>query len=86
MTKPQGVADVLDETIKALAHLDLNRLEYLERQIDCMERANLTLDEIQKNCILAKQRVLEAVLHHSALNLNALHRLYGRDTRDPWPH
>jgi hypothetical protein len=80
----QALGDVLDETIQALAVLDLERLQILEEKITGLAESKFIADESGINAVLAKKRVLELVLHDSASNLNALSRLYGRNTRDPW--
>ena len=86
MAIDQAIADVLDETIKALSLLDLNRLEALEKRIAGLARFRLVADEARVHSIQAKKYALERVLHNSASNLNALNRLYRRDARDPWEH
>ncbi len=86
MTTGQAVADVLEETIKALGSLDLESLQVQEEQIAILAQSNLIADEVSMTSVLAKKRVLELVLRSSASNLNALNRLYGRNTRDPWEH
>jgi hypothetical protein len=84
MTTGQAVEDVLDETLKGLASLNLESLQAQEKQVAVLAQSNVILDELSRASILMKKRVLELVLHKSALNLNALNRLYGRDTRDTW--
>lgn len=86
MTTGQAVEDVLDETLKALASLDLESLQAQEAQVAVLAQSDLILDGLSRASVLMKKRVLELVLHKSASNLNALNRLYGRDTRDSWGH
>jgi len=86
MAIDQAIADVLDETIKALGLLDLNRLETLERRIAGLAGSRLVADQSGMISIRAKRDVLEAVMRNSVANLNALNRLYGRDKRDRWEH
>ncbi len=86
MAIDQAVADILDETITALSLLDLNCLEALEKRIAGLAGSKLVADQAGMDSIRARRDVLEGVLHHSASNLNALNRLYGRDTRDQWEH
>jgi hypothetical protein len=80
----QAVADVLDETIKALALMDLERLQVLEEQAAALAESKLIGDEAGISAVLAKKRVLELVLDDSASNLNALNRLLERNMRGPW--
>lgn len=84
MTTCEVVADVLDETIKALISLDLESLQLQGKRILILAQSNLIDDEAGMASVLQKKRVLELVLHGSASNLNALNRLYRRNTRDPW--
>jgi hypothetical protein len=86
MAIAQVVADVLDETIHALAILDLDTLQAMEERMMTLAQSALDVDEAGLGSILAKKRVLEAVLYQSESNLNALRRLYGRNTRDQWEH
>jgi hypothetical protein len=86
MTTSKAVTDVLDETIRALAVLDLERIRILEERIEFLAQSGLVSNEVGLSAILAKKRVLELVLQSSASNLNTLNRLHGRDTRDRWAH
>lgn len=86
MAIDQTVADILDETVTALSLLDLNCLEALEKRIAGLAGSKLVVDQAGMDSIRARRDVLEGVLHHSTSNLNALNRLYGRDTRDQWEH
>jgi hypothetical protein len=84
MAIEQALCDALDETIHALAILDLDTLQVIERRLTMLAQSRLVTDWIDIDSILAKKRVLEMVLYHSESNLNALRRLYGRNTRDLW--
>ncbi len=86
MTDFQAVADILDETVEALAVLDSDSLRTLEERAATLAQSSLIFNEAGLSSILAKRRVLELVLGDSASNLNALNRLYGRNTRVPWEH
>jgi hypothetical protein len=86
MAIDQAVAEVLDETIEALSLLDLSRLETLETRIAGLAGSRLVADQSGMDSIRARRDALEGVLHNSASNLNALNRLYGRETRDQWEH
>lgn len=80
----QALCNALDETVHALSILDLDTLEAIEQRMALLTHIRFPPDKDSVNAILAKKRVLEMVLHHSELNLNALCRLYGRNTRDLW--
>jgi hypothetical protein len=84
MAIARAVMDALDETIHALAILDLDTLQSVEERMMVLAQSRLVVDEHSLGSILAKKRVLELVLGQSELNLNALHRLYGRNMRDLW--
>ena len=86
MTINRALADALDETIRALAILDLDTLKAVERRMTVLAQSRLIADEVSIGSIRVKKRVLEQVLNHSESNLNALRRLYGRNTRDLWEH
>jgi len=84
MATSQAVADVLNETIRMLAVLNLKELHILEDRASVLSESSLVGDDAGMTMILAKMRVLEQLLQGSASNLNAINRLYGRDTRDTW--
>jgi hypothetical protein len=87
MATGQALADALDETIHALAILDLDTLQAIEQRMTVLAQSVSFEDKIGTDFFLligAKKRVLELVLYHSESNLNALRRLYGRNTRDLW--
>lgn len=86
MAIEKALADALDETIRALALLDLDTLKAMEERMKVLAESPLVADEVGIGFILAKKRVLELVLHHSESNLKVLRRLYGRNTRDLWQH
>lgn len=86
MATCRAVADALDETIRALAVLDLDTLQTMEERMMTLAQSTLVEDEVGIGSILAKKRVLELVLYQSESNLNALRRLYGRNMRDLWEH
>ena len=86
MTTGQAVADVLDETIHALAILDLDALAAIEEKMMTLAQSRLIADEAAMSLILAKARVLEQFLNRSESNLDALQRLHRRNMRDLWEH
>jgi hypothetical protein len=86
MTISQAVGDALDETIHALARLDLDALTAIEERMMVLAQSRLIADGAVMGSILAKKRVLEQVLNHSESNLDALQRLYRRNMRDLWEH
>lgn len=84
MAIEQALCNALDETVNALAILDLDTLQAIERRMMTLAQSQLVSDGLDIDSILARKRVLELVLYHSESNLNALRRLYGRNTRDLW--
>ncbi|NYF89766.1 hypothetical protein HDF08_001833 [Edaphobacter lichenicola] len=86
MTIDQTVADVFDETIKALTILDLNKLQTLEERIAALAKYSIVCSKGSLSSILAKRHLLELILRNLESNLATLHRLHGRDMRDQWAH
>ncbi|MEO6909622.1 MAG: hypothetical protein ABI158_01690 [Edaphobacter sp.] len=86
MTTGVAIANVLDETIEALCLLDANRLEILERRLAHLAQSRFVASQSEMDRLRAKRAVYKDILRHSASNLNALNRLYGRETRGPWEH
>jgi hypothetical protein len=83
----QVLGEALDQTIHALAMLDLDALESIEQRLTTLAPSRRVGDEIDADCmvsLIARKCVLEQVLYHSELNLNALRRLHGRNMRDLW--
>lgn len=80
----QAIASLLDDTIGALALLDLDRLQSLEREAEVLACAKPIRDKAGVHTVLEKRCVLERVLNESASNLAALNRLYERRTREQW--
>jgi len=79
----QTVADLLDETIDALAVLDLDRLQVLEERGAAISEAKI-LYEKNNHSILMKKRVLELLLQSSEESLSAIVRLRDRNVRSQW--
>jgi hypothetical protein len=86
MTNDQAAADILDETIRAITVLDLNRLNTLEEKISAMAQYSITCNKGGINTILAKKHLLDLILQNCESNLETLNRLYGRNTRELWAH
>lgn len=82
----EAVVDVLDKTIRALALLELQDLQIQEERIAALTQSSLIADEAGMNLVLTKKLVLEHLLDESALNLNVLNRLLGRNMRNKWEH
>jgi hypothetical protein len=80
------VAEALDETIKALTILDLNRLQTLEERISALAKYSIVCSEVSLSSILAKKHLLELILQNCESNLAAIHRQHGRNTRYQWAH
>jgi hypothetical protein len=81
-----AVADLLDETIRALTLLDFDRLQQLEKQISAFVDSGEKCSKESLNLILTKKRLLGLILHNCEANLKALNRLHGKHTRDQWEH
>jgi hypothetical protein len=80
----QAVGDVIDETLEALACLDVDRLAELEERIGLLAESDTSCGGVHTDSILAKKRALEVVLKNSEENLKALHRLHGRNMGTEW--
>jgi vacuolar-type H+-ATPase subunit H len=86
MTIHQEVTEIVDETIQALTHLDLDRLQSLERRMAALAKSDLASGRENLETILAKKRLLGFVLQNCESNLDALKRLHRRNARDQWAH
>jgi hypothetical protein len=84
MEASQTIADALDETIQALAYLDLDRLQILERRVAALEKSDVPCRRDHLDPILKKRHLLGRLLQNCELNLDALNRLHGRNMRDKW--
>jgi hypothetical protein len=82
----QGVYAILDETIQALAFLDLDRLQAAEKEVRALAKSGAVVSRENINLILAKKRLLELILQHCKSNLDALNHLHGKNTREQWAH
>ncbi len=82
----QAVADLLDETIQAFTVFDVERLQLLERKMNTLAKGDLLCDEKSIRRMQEKRRLLGLMLQSCAVNLDALHRLHDRNTREPWAH
>jgi hypothetical protein len=86
MAIDQAAADILNETLRAITMLDLNRLKTLEEKISAMAQYSITCGKGDINTILAKKYLLDLILQNCESNLDILNRLHGRNTRDQWAH
>jgi hypothetical protein len=84
MTIDQTLAEVLDETIKAVAILDPAKLQVLEQQMVSLAKSNVKYDRDQIRIALLKKRQLEIILQSFQVNLDALRRLHVRNMRNQW--
>lgn len=84
MTTCRAISLLLDQTVDALALLDLERLRNLEREAAPLADAQLLSSKAELQPLIAKKRVLELLLQDSASNLDALNHLYERRTREQW--
>jgi hypothetical protein len=84
MTTDQTLAEVLDETIKAVAVLDRAKLQVLEQRMVSLARSNVKYDRDQIRVALIKKRQLEIILQSFQVNLDTLTRLHVRNMRNQW--
>lgn len=82
----QAVYIILDETIQALALLDLSRLQTIEKEVRALAKSDEGISQQNINLILTKKRLLELILQHCESNLDALTRLHTKNTREQWAH
>jgi hypothetical protein len=84
MTIAQSLEEVLDETVDALSHLDLERLNALEQRAVLLAGSNANFETSSLGLVRPKKRRLEIVLQNCRTNLNALTRLHERNVRNQW--
>jgi primosomal protein N'' len=84
MTINQALADILDETVKALSDLDSHSLQALEQRIVALAESSERYERDDAGLILSKKRLLEIVLQNCQVNLDALTRLHARNMRNQW--
>jgi hypothetical protein len=80
------VAEVLEETVRAITVLDLNRLKTLEEKISTLAQYSITWGKGGINAMLVKKHLLDLILRNCESNLDSLKHLHGRNTRDQWAH
>lgn len=78
MATASNMTAVLDEAMRALASLDLNRLEELEAQTAAMQDGDRLAHE--------KKQLMTMLLLNCRANLDALHRVLSRNTGATWVH
>jgi hypothetical protein len=84
MTINQALAEILDETIKALRDLDSDALEALEQRIVALAKSSQKYERDDGGLVLLKKGSLEIVLQNCRVNLDALTRLHARNMRNQW--
>jgi hypothetical protein len=84
MTINRALADILDETVRALSDLDSGSLLALERRIAVLAESSEGFEPDHDGLILSKKRLLEIVLQNCQVNLDALTRLHARNMRNQW--
>lgn len=84
MTINQALADILDETVKALSDLDSHSLQALEQRIVALAESSERYQRDDAGLILSKKQLLEIVLQNCQVNLDALTRLHARNMRNQW--
>lgn len=82
----QGLADLLDETIAALAMIDAEKLEELGERVELLSQISVICNKDKETKALAKKQVLEMLLVSSESNLRMLERLYERGVTVRWQH
>ncbi len=86
MTTDYALADLLDETIAALAMMDAEKLEALGEKLELLSQVGVVCARDKGTKTLAKKRVLEMLLVSSESNLRLLERLYERGATVRWQH
>lgn len=89
MQTEQDVTEILDEAIRALTVLDLNRLEELETRISLMANAGMLRSSASPadiGKVSEKKRLLGMLLEHCRSNLDALQRLHAKNMEGQWAH
>jgi hypothetical protein len=84
MTTNHALAEILDETVKALRDLDSDALQVLEQRIVSLAKSSESYERDNVGLILAKKQLLEIVLQNCQVNLDALTRLHARNMRKQW--
>jgi len=79
-----ALADILDETVKALSDLDSGSLQALEQRIAALVESNEGYERDDAGLVLSKKRLLEIVLQNCQVNLDALTHLHARNMRNRW--
>ena len=82
MTINQALSDVINETIQALANLDLPKLQKLEARAAELQQSDLLCKGVDRDVLLAKKRVLELVLRNNESTLEVLNRVSGGNARN----
>jgi hypothetical protein len=78
------LADILDDTVAALSHLNSTTLDSLEQRIVALAESDEVPERDAVGLLLKKKRLLEIVLQNCQVNLNALTRLHARNVRNQW--
>ena len=86
MQREQSMTEILDEAIRALTVLDLDKLEDLETRVTSMASAGRLDSCADRGGASEKRRLLEMLLEHCKSNLDALNRLHSRNARGQWAH
>ena len=84
MTINQALAEILDETIKALRDLDSDALQALEQRIVALVKSSQKYERDDGGLVLSKKGSLEIVLQNCRVNLDTLTRLHARNMRNQW--
>ena len=86
MQAEQGVTEILDEAIRALTVLDLNKLEELEARVSFMADEGALRSFADSGKLREKKRLLGMLLENCRSNLDALERLHAKNMERQWAH
>lgn len=86
MQREQSITEILDEAIRSLAVLDLDRLEELESRVVSMANSGSLRLCADRDKACEKKRLLGMLLENCKSNLDALSRLHRRNARGEWAH
>ena len=86
MQREQSITEILDDAIRSLAVLDLDRLGELETRVRSMASAGSLRLGADSGKAGEKRRLLGMLIENCKSNLDALNRLHSRNARGEWAH
>jgi hypothetical protein len=84
MTSDLTIAEILDETTRALAVLDLMKLLELEERAKLWASSATSFETLLTKSFQQKYRQLSLTLNATHSNLKLLRRVYGKETGSQW--